>query len=347
MSTTILGIETSCDDTAVSIVQDGNLIKSNIIASQSDLHAQHGGIVPELASRQHIRDIMPVIEIALKESDLGLDELDIIASTYGPGLAGSLITGLNVGKTLAMSLRKPFYGVNHLEGHVYAAWLDKKIGPDQELGFPILSLIASGGHTDLVLMTKHGEYLLIGNTLDDAAGECFDKAARILGLGFPGGPEIQKISGDHISELILPRAWLRDTFNFSFSGLKTAVLKMAIDKLVYPFDQDSLTELERGILVKEIASAFQESVVDILSQKVRDAAKAYSAKGIILGGGVAANLPLRQRVTDIATVPVYIPEPKLCTDNGAMIAACAYFQQQREEPWSLTTDIFPGLKIHK
>tara|TARA_A100001037_G_scaffold269084_1_gene263011 strand:+ start:6413 stop:7462 length:1050 start_codon:yes stop_codon:yes gene_type:complete len=346
LSTVILGIETSCDDTGVSIVQDGYLIKSNIIASQTDIHSQHGGIVPELASRQHIRDIMPVIDRSLEEAEIGISEIDIVAATYGPGLAGSLITGLNTAKTLSMCLNKPFYGVNHLEGHVYSAWLDQVTGPDQQIGFPILSLIASGGHTDLVLMNNHGEYELLGNTLDDAAGECFDKAARILGLGFPGGPEIQKTAGQHKSHLTLPRAWLPGTANFSFSGLKTAVLKLAIDQKVYPFDESQLDKRDRDALIVDISAAFQESVVDVLSQKVIKAASEHNAKGIIIGGGVAANLPLRERIQELSPIPTFIPIPRLCTDNGAMIASAAYYQQLRQEPWDLKLDINPGLKIY-
>ena len=346
MSTVILGIETSCDDTGVSIVVDGHLIKSNVIASQTSIHNQHGGIVPELASRQHIRDIMPVIDLSLKESEMDITDIDIISATYGPGLAGSLITGLNAAKTISMCLSKPFYGVNHLEGHVYSAWLDQATGPDKQIGFPIVALIASGGHTDLVLMKDHGIYELLGHTLDDAAGECFDKAARILGLGFPGGPEIQKTAGDHLSDFHLPRAWLPGTSNFSFSGLKTAVLKLAIDQNVYPEDSSKLDKKSRDNLIIGISAAFQESVVDVLSSKVIKAASDHRAKGIIIGGGVAANLPLRERINQLSPIPTYIPVPRLCTDNGAMIAAAAYYQQLRQEPWDLKLDINPGLKIY-
>lgn len=341
-----MGIETSCDDTGVSIVEDGHLIRSNVIASQTDIHSQHGGIVPELASRQHIRDIMPVIDMSLKEAELDITDVDIISATYGPGLAGSLITGLNTGKALSMCLNKPFFGVNHLEGHVYSAWLDQVHGPDQQAGFPIVSLIASGGHTDLVLMSGHGDYELLGHTLDDAAGECFDKAARILGLGFPGGPEIQKTAGIHHSDFHLPRAWLPGTSNFSFSGLKTAVLKLAIEKNVYPEDTSKLSSENRNNLIIEISAAFQESVVDVLSSKVMKAAADHGAKGIIIGGGVAANLPLRERINQLSIIPTFIPVPRLCTDNGAMIAAAAYYQQLRQEPWDLKLDINPGLKIY-
>ena len=233
----VLGIETSCDETAVGVVTDGHVLRSNIIASQIDIHAPYGGIVPELASRQHIRDISATVNSSLKTAGINLGDIDIVSATYGPGLAGSLITGLNTAKALAMSLGVPFIGSNHLEGHLYASWL-KESGelPDSEPGFPLACLIASGGHTDLILMEDHGNYQLVGRTRDDAAGEAFDKAARVLGLGFPGGPEIQKAAEQMIGEndLELPRAWMKGTLDFSFSGVKTALLHMAQNKGIYP-----------------------------------------------------------------------------------------------------------------
>ncbi|HIN05909.1 MAG TPA: tRNA (adenosine(37)-N6)-threonylcarbamoyltransferase complex transferase subunit TsaD, partial [Dehalococcoidia bacterium] len=237
----ILGIETSCDETAIAVVSDGKRMLSNIIASQVDLHSQYGGVVPEVASRQHVRDVVPVLEQAVDSSGLKMKDLDVISVTYGPGLAGSLITGLNAAKAISFSLGIPLIGVNHLEGHIYASWLNTGLNtgldnpdPSQDPGFPLACLIASGGHTDLLLMEGHGDYRLLGRTRDDAAGEAFDKAARILGLGFPGGPEIQRVSHGVTSTERLPRAWMGDTLDFSFSGIKTALLHMAQAKGIYP-----------------------------------------------------------------------------------------------------------------
>ena len=229
----ILGIETSCDETAVGVVEDGRRLRANVIASQVQLHSDYGGVVPELASRQHIRDILPVIERALADSGMTLEETEAVAVTHGPGLAGSLITGLNTAKAIAFGLDMPLIGVNHLEGHIYASWLTQHL-PQEDPGFPLACLVASGGHTDLLLMEDHGVYKLVGRTRDDAAGEAFDKAARILGLGFPGGPEIQRVSEGASDEEHLPRAWMRNSWDFSFSGLKTALLHLAQTKGVYP-----------------------------------------------------------------------------------------------------------------
>ena len=224
----ILGIETSCDDTAASVVEDGRLLLSNVIASQVELHNRYGGVVPEVASWQHVLEIIPTIQESLAQSGCSFNDIDAIAVTNGPGLAGSLIVGLNTAKALAFGNDLPLIGINHLEGHVYANWLDGD-APDESPGFPLLCLIASGGHTDLILMSNHGEYELLGRTRDDAAGEAFDKAARVLGLGFPGGPEIQKASQNALGNIDMPRAWLRGSLDFSFSGLKTAFLNKAKD----------------------------------------------------------------------------------------------------------------------
>ena len=238
MALKILGIETSCDETAAGVVEDGRVLRSNIISSQAELHSRYGGVVPEVASRQHVRDLTPVLDQAVNSCGLGLEDVDAVAVTYGPGLAGALITGLNAAKAIAYALGKPLIGVNHLEAHIYASWLTPA-NPAEDPGFPLACLVASGGHTDLLLMEGHGDYRLVGRTRDDAAGEAFDKAARILGLGFPGGPEIQRVSGGATGEVSLPRAWMRDTHDFSFSGLKTALLHMAQDRGVYLADSDS------------------------------------------------------------------------------------------------------------
>ena len=344
MALNILGIETSCDETAIAVVTDGKRLRSNIIASQVELHSQYGGVVPEVASRQHVRDLVPVLEQAVSVSGLKMEDLDVVSVTYGPGLAGSLITGLNAAKAIAFSLGVPLIGVNHLEGHIYASWLGK-LDPAQDPGFPLACLIASGGHTDLLLMEGHGDYRLLGRTRDDAAGEAFDKAARILGLGFPGGPEIQRVSHGAASSERLPRAWMGDTLDFSFSGVKTALLHLAQERGIYPSEKNSLAPAETAEIVRNLAGAFQESLVDVMSAKLLKMADKYGAKGLILAGGVAANARLREEVSRRSPLPVIIPEPVLCTDNGAMIAVCAYYQFKRGEQFGMELDIDPGLPL--
>ena len=344
MVVSILGIETSCDETAIGIVADGRRLCANIIASQVDLHSPYGGVVPEVASRQHIRDLVPVLEKVVATSGLALEDMDAVSVTYGPGLAGALITGLNAAKAVAFALDVPLIGVNHLEGHIYASWLGPQ-DPADEPGFPLACLIASGGHTDLILMENHGIYKLVGRTRDDAAGEAFDKAARILGLGFPGGPEIQRVSEGATGTEGLPRAWMKGTLDFSFSGVKTALLHLAQGKGIYPPGTGSLGEEDADNLVRELAAAFQESVVDVMAAKLLDMADRYKARGLVLAGGVAANTRLRQEVTRRSPLPVMVPEPVLCTDNGAMIAACAFYQYQRGEQYGLELDIDPGLPL--
>ena len=353
----ILGIETSCDETAVGIVEDGRRLRANAIASQAALHAAHGGVVPELASRQHIRDMEPTLRRALADAGVTLEDIDVVAVTHGPGLAGALISGVNTAKSLALTLDVPLVGVNHLEGHVYAAWLvPGDASPAEEPGFPLACLVASGGHTDLILMEGHGDYRLVGRTRDDAAGEAFDKAARVLGLGFPGGPEIQKaaesladfaadFSGDGepsaAAAAPLPRAWMRDTFDFSFSGVKTALLHRAQDVGLYPQPEYPDADVDR--LVANLAYQFQESLVDVMIAKLFAMADRYQARGLVLGGGVTANARLRQRVLAESPLPAIIPAPVLCTDNGAMIAAGAFYQVQRGEVADLALDIDPSL----
>ena len=344
MPLNVLGIETSCDETAIGVVIDGRRMHSNIIASQVDLHSPYGGVVPEIASRQHIRDLIPVLEKAMAGAGLALEDLDVVAVTYGPGLAGSLITGLNAAKAIAFTLDVPLIGVNHLEGHIYASWLGQP-DPAEDPGFPLACLIASGGHTDLILMEGHGQYRLLGRTRDDAAGEAFDKAARILGLGFPGGPEIQRVSQGAAGTERLPRAWLKGTLDFSFSGVKTALLHLAQERGIYPPGANDIGEAETGVLVRELAAAFQESAVDVMTAKLQDMADRYKARGLILAGGVAANARLRQEVARRSRLPVIVPEPVLCTDNGAMIAACGYYQYQRGEQFGFDLDIDPGLPL--
>jgi N6-L-threonylcarbamoyladenine synthase len=270
--------------------------------------------------------------------------MQVISVTYGPGLAGSLITGLNAAKAIAFALGVPLIGVNHLEGHIYASWISRR-DPAEDPGFPLACLVASGGHTDLILMEGHGVYRLLGRTRDDAAGEAFDKSARILGLGFPGGPEIQRVSQGAAGSDRLPRAWMKDTLDFSFSGVKTALLHLAQEKGIYPPGSGGLDQEKSAKLVRELAAAFQESVVDVMATKLLGMAARYKARGLLLAGGVAANARLRQEVARRSPVPVMIPEPVLCTDNGAMIATCAYFQYRRGEQFGPELDIDPGLPL--
>jgi N6-L-threonylcarbamoyladenine synthase len=330
--TLILGIETSCDETAAAVVEDGKKILSNVVASQVAIHAPYGGVFPELASREHVIKILPVIHDALREAQVTLDDLDAIAVTYGPGLAGSLLVGVNTAKALAFARDLPLIGVNHLEGHLYSNWLDASA---DENAFPVIVLIVSGGHSEIVLMRDHGDYELLGHTLDDAAGEAFDKVARLLSLGYPGGPAIQR-AAEHGNPhaFRLPRAWLRGTYDFSFSGLKTAVLH-----LVQSFDG------KKRIPVEDIAASFQFAVADVLVEKTRQAAEEFHAKHILLAGGVAANAQLRQMMQARAPVPVSLPPLKLCMDNAAMIAAAGFrhFVRGEQSGWDL--DVVPALKL--
>lgn len=318
----VLAIESSCDETAAAVIEDGRVMHSNVVASQVNLHAKYGGVVPEVASRQHLRNIIPVIREALETANMTLDDIDAVAGTRGPGLAGSLLVGFNAAKSLAFGRDLPFIGVNHLEGHIYANWLDVETEPR----FPALCLVVSGGHTDLVLMRKHGDYQRIGGTLDDAAGEAFDKSGRLLGLPFPGGPHISKAALEGgPSSLKLPRAWLPGTSDFSFSGLKTAVLHV-----VQSGKYDAPT----------IAWEFQEAVVDVLAGKTANLARELGVVEVLVAGGVAANARLREELAHRCDVPVRIPPPKLCTDNGAMIGAAAGHRLMLGERTDWGSDIF-------
>ncbi len=326
----ILGIETSCDETAAGIVEDGSRLLANAVASQVHLHAQYGGVVPELASRQHLQAIVPVVEEALRQASCRLADLDAVAVTYGPGLAGALLVGANFAKALAFALDLPLIPVNHLEGHIYAAWLEREESPR----FPVLALIVSGGHSDVVLMQDHGRYSRLGETVDDAAGEAFDKVARLLGLGFPGGPAIDRLAASvPPARLRLPRAKLQRPYDFSFSGLKTKVLRLVRGKEGPP------------PAIPELAAAFQESVVDSLVAAALRAARDHGARQIVLSGGVAANSLLRKTLAERSPVPVVAPHPALCTDNGAMIAACAYRLLAEGVASPLDLDVAPGLRI--
>ena len=327
----VLGIETSCDETAIAVVDDGRRLLSSVVSSQVELHAEYGGVVPELASRRHVEAIIPVLDEALARASCPLAEIDAVAVTYGPGLAGALLVGVNFAKALAYALSRPLIAVNHLEGHIYAAWLERESEPE----FPLLALIVSGGHSDVVLMDGHGHYRRLGETVDDAAGEAFDKVARLLGLGFPGGPAIDRLAADSAVKpaLRLPRARLERPYDFSFSGLKTRVQR--------------IVRGEEGPAPEtaELAAAFQESVVDSLVTKAVQAAEEHGVSEIILSGGVAANSLLRTSLAERSPVPVVVPPPALCTDNGAMIAAAGWRLLQAGETAGLDLDVEPGLRI--
>jgi len=404
----ILAIETSCDETAAAVIRDGRHILSNVIASQVELHARYGGVFPEIASRAHIEAIVPVIKQAMQEAHLSLEDLDAVAVTYGPGLAGSLLVGVNAAKGLALGRNLPLVGVNHMEAHIYAHWLEVESeeavsqqaalpplgagappsippasggedrqatgggedrqatgggedrqaarggedrqaargeedrqgdrGGDSEAGlnFPLLALLVSGGHTELILMRDHGRYEYLGGTLDDAAGEAFDKVGRLLGLPYPGGPAIQKTAQKgNPAAFQFPRAWLGDSYDFSFSGLKTAVLR----------EVQKYTEPPQGRLLADLAASFQAAVVDVLSAKTAQAAEEFDATAVLLGGGVSANQSLRATTAERVGPPVYYPPLFLCTDNAAMVGACAHrhFVAGERAGWDL--DVLPGLRL--
>jgi N6-L-threonylcarbamoyladenine synthase len=322
----ILGIETSCDETAAAVVEDGTKVLSNQIASQVEIHARYGGVVPEVASRQHILSIIPVIDQAVAEAEVTWNDLSGIAVTTGPGLAGSLLVGVNTAKAIALAQGLPITGVNHLEGHIYANWL-----MGNKIDFPLVCLVVSGGHSDLVLMRGHGDYVLLGRTRDDAAGEAFDKAARILGLGYPGGPAIERAARNGTASIPLPRAWLKGSNDFSFSGVKTALLR--------------LVEADKVPSVADGAASFQEAVIDVLVTKTVAVAKEWRVRQILLAGGVAANKSLRDWLVKSSPLPVLVPQPVLCTDNAAMIAACGYYRLRAGRISGLNLDVVTGLKL--
>jgi len=359
---TILALETSCDETAAAVVRGGRTVLANVVASQMDMHQRYGGVVPEVASRQHILSLAPVLREALAALPEGWAGVHAIAATHGPGLSGALLTGLNAAKAIAWQRGLPFLGVNHLDAHIYANWLDVADPPQ----FPLVALVVSGGHTLLALLRGHGDYVLLGQTRDDAVGEAFDKVARILGLAYPGGPAIEQAARGAQPAGVLPRAWLRDSYDFSFSGLKTAVLHKAQERQEQaarvapsrgrrpdaagkrPAEPEQPAAPARPLdaqFVGQMAHAFQESVVDVLTAKAVEAAREHGAREILLAGGVAANGRLREELARRADVPVRFPPLALCTDNAAMVAAAAFFRfaSGRQSGWEL--DVTPNLRL--
>src|SRR5271157_2137592 len=330
----ILGIETSCDETAAAVIENGRALLCSTVATQMEIHARYGGVFPEVASRQHVLSIVPVVEDALAKAHLTLDDIDAIAVTRGPGLAGSLIVGMNMAKGLALGAGLPLIGVNHLEGHLYSAWA-YNVGdrPPEEPQFPLMVLLVSGGHTELDLMTDHLTYKRLGSTLDDAAGEAFDKVARLLGLPYPGGPSIQRAAASgNPTAFTFPRARLEGSWNFSFSGLKTAVLRVV----------RKIEGENRPIPIEDLAASFQAAVVDVLLSKTMQAARTFHAREILVAGGVSANKALRQAFLSQNEFPVHIPPLSLCTDNAAMIGSAGYFRFEKGLVDPLDLDVLPN-----
>jgi N6-L-threonylcarbamoyladenine synthase len=318
----ILAFESSCDETSVSVVENGKIILSNIIQSQVNIHNITGGIVPEVAAREHLKCIEQLTKDALLEANTNLDEIDYIAATAGPGLPGALMIGFSYARSMAYAKNKPFIPVDHIEGHILANWLEQN---DPIL--PAVALVVSGGHTELIFVEQKSIFRRIGGTRDDAAGEAFDKVSRMLKAGYPGGPQISRLADDAIDKnLIFPRAWLKGTNDFSFSGLKTSVM--------------NFLKKEKNISKEEVAWAFQESVVDVLVSKTSNLAIELNAKSVLIAGGVAANKRLREKAFNDIKVPVFIPSPILCTDNAAMIAAAAFNHIDESMPAHSIIEIF-------
>lgn len=351
----ILGIETSCDETATAVVEDGKIMLSNIVASSMDLHAKYGGVVPEIAARSHIESIIPVIDQALTEANCDWGQIDGIAVTYGAGLGGSLLVGVMTARTLAIIHKKPLYAINHVEAHLYANFLTKTnlYGyrlPDNQPVFPILGLIVSGGHSQLVYFRKHFDYDLLGQTHDDAIGEAFDKVAKILGLPYPGGPSVSKMAlqGDPC-KYTLPKAKMPGKYDFSFSGLKTAVLRLAQNECgkLHDFPSNKLSELLSEAQKADIAASFQRVAIETVVDKTIKAYEEYAPKSVIIGGGVASSSELRRQLAKRLPYPIQYTDPKLCTDNGAMIATLGYYKARLEQPLAdpYTLAIAPNLSM--
>lgn len=330
----ILAIETSCDETAAAVVKNGLKVLSNVVASQIDWHRKFGGVVPEIASRKHLEFINPVIQQSLEAANINFNEIDAVAATYGPGLVGGLLVGLSAAKALAYVLDKPFIGINHIAGHIYANFISNK-----DIKPPVVCLTISGGHTDLLYFEELGRYKILGRTRDDAAGEAFDKTARVLGIGYPGGPAIEKISKKGDPQAIdFPRPTLDNNYDFSFSGLKTAVINYLHNK----------KQKNEKINIPDVAASFQQAVIDILVSRILRAVNQYPVNSVILSGGVAANRTLRGQLAkelEEHNLPLYTPELTLCTDNAAMIGAVAYYQYLKGDFSPLSLNAVANLKL--
>jgi len=329
-ATMVLAIETSCDETSAAVVLGGTEVLSNVVSSQIDLHARYGGVVPEIASRAHLELVLPMVDQALEQAGIGPERVDAVAATMGPGLVGALLVGVAAAKSLAFAWGKPYVGVNHMEAHLYAAFLE-----DPTLELPMVVLLVSGGHTLLVAMDDHGRYRRLGSTIDDAAGEAFDKVARYLGLGYPGGPAIDQLAGSGDARAIaFPRAKLDDGLDFSFSGLKTAVVNHV--------------RRHPEVATADVAASFQEAVVDVLVTKALRAAAQEQAPSLAIGGGVAANSLLRARIAEAgaaAGLRVFLPSRAMCTDNAAMIGAAGWHRLRADGPSALSGGANPNLRL--
>lgn len=357
----VLGIESSCDETAASVVEDGRKLLSNVVQTQIDIHAQYGGVVPEVAARSHIEVINPVINQALSDADCTWDDIDAIAVTYAPGLIGSLLVGTLAARTLALIHNKPLYPIHHVEAHVYANFLTEAKGRNSELGigklpskqpeFPMLALIVSGGHSQLVLFKDHGDYELLGQTQDDAVGEAFDKVAKIIGLPYPGGPSIAKAAqSGNPHKYKLPKAKLANPYDFSFSGLKTALLRavQAETGHDYTFPSHELPALLDDVQRADFAASFQQTAIETLVDKAEKAYQDYSPASVVIAGGVAANQELRRQLQERLPLAIEYAPMQLCTDNGAMIATLGYFYAQKRDSVSpFDLEVIPSLSMTK
>jgi len=351
----VLGIESSCDETAAAVVEHGYKLLSNVVASSMDLHAAYGGVVPEIAARSHIEAITPVIEQALEQAACSWDDIDAIAVTYGAGLGGSLLIGVLTARTLAITKNKPLYAINHVEGHVYANFLTDTslpgyVLPAAQPEFPMLGLIVSGGHSQLVLWRDHFDYTLLGQTQDDAIGEAFDKVAKILGLPYPGGPSVGKkaLEGDPFA-FTFPKAKLAGKYDFSFSGLKTAVLRAAQSQIGqdHTFPSKDIPSRLNEAQKADIAAGFQRIAVETVVDKALQAFEEFQPKSVVIGGGVSASPELRRQLAERLPLPIAYSDPKLCTDNGAMIATLGCFHVKHRRPTAdpYTLDIAPNLSM--
>jgi N6-L-threonylcarbamoyladenine synthase len=351
----VLGIETSCDESAAAVIEDGHRLLSNAVASSMDLHAKYGGVIPEIAARSHIEAILPVIQQALDDAQCTWDDIDAIAVTYGAGLGGSLLVGVLTARTLAIAHDKPLYAINHVAAHIYANFLTSTSLPglvmrQSQPSFPMLAIIVSGGHSQLVLFRDHFDYTLLGQTQDDAIGEAFDKVAKIIGLPYPGGPNVEKIAqlGDAYA-FKLPKAKMAEKYDFSFSGLKTAVLRLAQAQIGedYTFPSTKLPERLSEAQKANIAASFSRTAVETMVDKVLLAIEEFSPTSVVIAGGVAASGELRKQLTSKLPLPIEFPDFKLCTDNGAMIATLGYFKASLGQPAAnpYTLDIEPNLSM--